>query len=102
MVSTKKSKRTGLDSPESQVLPYEDINTQQRRITGEKFPTVALGVCDKCHWCYTLINEKGAIAVCHLCKGKLSRIPMSLDEICLIEEEKRGLTISFDRRLPVQ
>jgi hypothetical protein len=103
MVCAKKSQRADLDSPESQISPYEDINTKQSRITGEKFPALALGICDNCHWCYTLINQKGTIKVCSICKGNVSQIPMSLDEVCVIEEdEKRGLTITFDRRLPLR
>jgi hypothetical protein len=103
MVRAKKSWQPDVDSPESQISPYEDFNTKQSRITGEKFPTLALGVCDDCHWCYTLLNEKGAVSVCPLCNGKLSKIPMSLDEVCIIEEdEKRGFTITFDRKLPLR
>lgn len=103
MVHAKKSWRASLDSPESEVAPYEDINTEQSRMTGEKFPTIALGICDNCHWCYTLINRKGTVDICPLCKGKLSNIPMSLDEICCIEaDEKRGLSMAFDRELPMR
>jgi len=103
MVHVKKSRQVGLDSPESQVCPYEDIDTKQSRITGEKFPKFALGICDNCHWCYSRMNEKGSIKACPLCNGKVSHIPMSLDEICVLEEdEKRGLTISFDRSLPLR
>jgi hypothetical protein len=103
MVRTKKSRQTSADSPESLVFPYEDINTIQRRITGETFPTLALGVCDNCHWCYTGINEKGGVKICPLCGGRISQIPMSIDEVCVVQEdEKRGLTITFDRRLPLR
>ena len=103
MVRAKRSWRSGLDSPESQISPYEDINTKQMRMTGEKFPALALGVCDDCHWCYTLVNEKGMVELCPQCEGKLSQIPMGLDEVCIIEEnEKRGLSITFDRRLPLR
>lgn len=103
MVRMKESQRVDLDSPESQVSPYEDINTKQIRMSGEKFPTIALGVCDRCHWCYTLMNEKGSVKVCPICNGKVSQIPMSLDEFCMIaEDERRGLTITFDRKLPLR
>jgi hypothetical protein len=103
MLHANKSRGADLDSPESQIAPYEDLNTKQSRITGEKFPTLALVVCDNCHWCYTLINEKGTVKVCPRCEGKLSKVPMNLDEVCVIEEdEKRGFTITFDRRLPLR
>jgi len=103
MVYAKKSRRVDLDSPESHISPYEDIHTKQSQITGEKFPILGLGLCDNCHWCYTRMNEKGSVKVCPLCNGKVSHIPMNLDEICLIEEgEKRGLTITFDRNLPLR
>jgi hypothetical protein len=103
MVRAKKNRQAGLDSPESQVSPYEDINTKQSRITGEKFPTLAIGICDNCHWCYTLINERGTVRVCPICNRNVSQIPMSLDEVCIIEEdEKRGFSITFDRKLPLR
>ena len=103
MERAKKSRWSGQDSPESLISPHEDIHTKQNQITGEKFPTLALGVCDNCHWRYTRMNEKGSVKVCPLCNGKVSQIPMSLDEICGIEEgEKRGLTITFDRSLPLR
>jgi hypothetical protein len=103
MVREEKSRQVGLDSPESRVSPYEDINTKQTRMTGEKFPTLALGICDNCHWCYTLINERGRVRVCPICNRNVSQIPMSLDEVCIIEkDEKRGFTITFDRRLPLR
>jgi hypothetical protein len=96
-------RQSGLDSPESQVYPYEDFDTKQRRITGEKFPTLAVGICDSCHWCYTLLNERGDIKACPVCNKDISRIPMSLEEVCIIEEdEKRGFTITFDRKLPLR
>ena len=92
-----------LDSPESEVRPYQDICTRQLQMTGERFPVLALVICDNCDWCYTLLNEKGAAEICPLCKSILSRIPMNLDEVCLIEhDDKRGLSISFDRKLPLR
>jgi hypothetical protein len=103
MVSTKKGRRADLDSPESQVSPYEDFDTKQRLMTGEKFPVMAVGICDNCHWCYTLLNERGSIKVCPICNMDVSQIPMSLDEVCIIEDdEKRGFTITFDRKLPLR
>lgn len=103
MVRAKKSRQADLDSPESEVSPYEDIDTKQKRISGEKFPTLAVGVCDNCHWCYTLLNERGTVKVCPICSKNVSQIPMSLDEVCVIEEdEKRGFTITFDRKLPLR
>ena len=99
----KKSVQTNLESPESQISPYEDIDTKQRRITGEAFPTLALGICDKCLWCYNSINERGAVQVCPVCKGVISQIPMSIEEVCVVEEnEKHSITLSFSRRLPLR
>ena len=103
MVRSKKSLQGSQDSPESEVSPYEDINTRQSRITGERFPTLALGVCDNCNWCYTLMNERGIVRVCPICNKSISQIPMSLDEICIIEvNEKQGFTVTFDRKLPLR
>ena len=91
------------ESPESRILPYEDLNTKQARITGEKFPALYLGVCDSCHWCYTSENERGIIEKCPICGKPVSQIPMSIDEVCLIEFDKtRGLTVRFERRLPLR
>jgi hypothetical protein len=91
------------ESPESNIVPYEDINTKQARISGEKFPEAILGICDDCHWCYTSTNKRGIIQTCPVCNKQVSSIPMSIDEACIIEvDEKRGITIRFERRLPLR
>ena len=36
------------DSPESLIASYDDINTQQQKITGERFPDIVLELCDNC------------------------------------------------------
>jgi len=36
------------DSLESLIIPYEDINTKQQKITGERFPNIVLELCDSC------------------------------------------------------
>ena len=91
------------ESPESKVIPYEDLNTKQARITGEKFPEVILGICDNCHWCYTSPNKRGIMENCPICNNKVSQVPMGIDEVCMIEFNKRsGLTIRFERKLPLR
>jgi hypothetical protein len=103
MASAKRRRQGSSDSPESLVSPYEDINTRQLHITGETFPTLALGICDNCHWCYSCINARGIVKVCPVCGRDVSQIPMDIDEVCFIEEdERRGITLNFDRRLPLR
>ena len=46
------------DSPESLITPYEDINTKQQKITGERFPNIVLELCDSCRWCATCFNPR--------------------------------------------
>lgn len=91
------------DSPESQVFPYEDISTKQKKISGEAFPETILGICDSCHWCYSSINIKAIIATCPLCRERVSHVPMHLDEICLIDlDSAGGLRLTFGRSLPLR
>ena len=40
------------ESPETKIIPTEDMNTIQHRISGEKFPEIILELCDFCHWSY--------------------------------------------------
>ena len=102
MVRVKKGRQSS-DSPESLVSPYKDFNTRQREMTGETFPTLALGMCDRCHWCYSCVNTRGIIKACPLCSGIVSQIPMGIDEICVVgEDKKRGITLEFGRRLPLR
>lgn len=98
-----KLKQNDDTSPESNILPYEDLNSKQVRISGEKFPEVILGICDNCHWFYTSTNKRGIVRTCPICNKKVSSVPMSIDEVCVIEvDDKRGITIKFDRRLPLR
>src|SRR5689334_12219788 len=92
------------ESPESTVVPYEDIDTKQVHISGEKFPGVILGMCDNCHWCYTAVKDKGIINSCPVCNNPwISKIPINIDEVCIIEvDNTRGVTLKFDRRLPLR
>jgi len=91
------------ESPESKIAPYEDMNSKQLQITGEKFPQVTLGMCDRCHWCYSSINNRGVVSTCPVCGYKISEIPLNIDEVCEIRfDEKSGLSIKFDRRLPLR
>ena len=88
-------------SSEVLVIPCEDVNTKQLRITGEKFPDNALELCDNCYWCCTCFNMKGVIDACPLCDAIVSKIPITLDEVSRIEySEKSGLTLYFERKNP--
>ena len=87
------------ESPETLIMPYEDANTRQSRMTGEKFPDVILGICDNCHWCYSSLNsQKGAIAACPVCDTEISQVPMAIDEVCTLEKNDKGIVLRFSRR----
>lgn len=91
------------ESPESKIIPYEDLSTSQFKMTGERFPEVTLGICDNCRWCYTAPNKRGVVEWCPVCHTKVSQIPMNIDEVCIIElDAHRGLTIRFERKLPMR
>ena len=47
-----------MESPESRIVPTEDMNTIQLRISGETFPEVILEVCDNCNWSLQCIITK--------------------------------------------
>jgi hypothetical protein len=51
-------------SPESLIIPYEDFNTEQQKITGERFPNIVLELCDNCRWCAMCFNARGLIINC--------------------------------------
>ena len=91
-----------VESPESRVEPYESLDEKQRRITGEDLPKVILEICDRCHWCTSCINEKGALGSCPRCGNNTSRIQMNLDEICYFEEREGDIILRFDRKLPLR
>jgi|SRR6185503_3427783 hypothetical protein len=92
------------DSPESRIEPTEDMNTVQRRITGESLPEVILELCDACHWSLICFNRRGITETCPSCGIMgVSKIPMNIDEVCKIEfDETRGVTIRFDRKRPLR
>jgi hypothetical protein len=91
------------ESPETQILPYDDLNSQQRRLTDETFPDTLLEICDSCHWCATCLNGKRAQETCPLCRTSTSAIPMTIDEACILESsEARSITVRFTRRLPLR
>jgi hypothetical protein len=74
------------NSPESNIVPYENLDTKQVHISGEKFHAIILGICDNCHWCYTAINDKGLINICPVCNNpRISKTPLNIDEMCLLE-----------------
>jgi hypothetical protein len=90
-------------SPESKVIPTEDMNTIQRRISGEKLPEIILELCDYCHWSLICFNRRGIIESCPECNKNISLIPMNIDEVCSIQyDDKRGVTITFDRKKPMR
>jgi len=91
------------DSPESLVTSYEDINTKQQKITGERLPDIILELCDSCLWCVMCFNPRGLIMKCPICGMKNSQIPMNIDEVCCIEfDDIRGITLRFDRKNPMR
>ena len=92
-----------MESPGSRIVPTEDMNTVQLRISGEGFPEMILEICDNCNWSLQCINHKGIVKTCPICRSKVSLIPMNIDEICsLHHDERRGMTMIFDRRKPMR
>ena len=90
-----------MESPESRIVPTEDMNTVQLRISGERFPEFILELCDNCNLSLQCMNHKGIVKTCPNCKIKVSLIPMN--EICSLQHNaRRGLTMFFDRRKPVR
>jgi len=88
------------DSLESLIIPYEDINTKQQKITGERFPNIVLELCDSCRWCATCFNPRGLIMKCPIWK---TQVPMNIDEVCDMEFSNiRGITLIFDRKNPMR
>lgn len=97
------TKPNGDLSPESSVIPTEDMNTVQYRISGEKLPEIILELCDNCHWSVICFNKRGIVERCPDCNKIVSQISMNIDEICSLEyDDKRGVTISFDRKKPLR
>jgi hypothetical protein len=88
------------DSPESLIIPYEDVNTKQQKFTGERrLPSIILELCNNCRWCATCINRRGLIIKCPICSTENSQIPMNVDEVCYMEFNNiRGITLRFDRK----
>jgi hypothetical protein len=92
-----------MESPESRIVPTEDMNTVQLRISGEGFPEMILEICDNCNWSLQCINHKGIVNTCPNCRSKVSLIPMNIDEICFLkQDDRRGMTLIFDRRKPMR
>ena len=90
-------------SPESRVIPTEDMNTVQHRISGEKLPEIILELCDYCHWSVICFNKRGILERCPDCDKVVSQISMNIDEVCSIKyDDKRGVTIRFDRKKPMR
>jgi hypothetical protein len=91
------------DSPESLIIPYEDMNVRQEKITGERLPDSILQLCDNCLWSCMCFNPRGLITKCPICSTEISQIPMKIDETCSIEfSNKRGITLGFDRKSPIR
>ena len=92
-----------MESPESRIVPTEDMNTVQLRISGEGFPEMILEICDNCNWSLQCINHKGIVTRCPNCRTRVSMIPMNIDEICSLQHDnRRGMTMIFDRRKPMR
>ena len=92
-----------MESPETRIVPTEDMNTVQLRISGERFPEFILELCDNCNWSLQCMNHKGIVKSCPNCKSTVSLIPMNIDEICSLQHDvRRGLTMIFDRRKPLR
>jgi hypothetical protein len=91
-------------SPESLVIPYEDINTRQNKISGEKLPDTVVELCETCHWSCTYFNAKGKIMKCPVCYGSyISQISLNIDEVCSLQyDDMRGITLSFSRMDPIR
>ena len=93
----------GNTSPEFRVVPNEDMDSKQLQISGERLPEVILELCDACHWSVICFNKRGLVKSCPDCSKEVSLIPMSIEEVCSIEyDEKRGVTIKFDRKKPMR
>jgi hypothetical protein len=91
------------NSHESLITPYEDMNTQQQRITGERFPDIILELCDNCLWSCMCFNHKGLMKKCPMCKTDISQIPMGIDEVLDMEfDKRRGISLVFDRKNPMR
>ena len=60
------------DSPENLIIPYEDMNTKQKKTMGERVPNIVLELCDSCWWCATCFNTRGFIMKCPVC-GTVAR-----------------------------
>ncbi len=87
------------NSHESLIKPYDDMNTQQQKITGERFPDIILELCDNCLWSCTCFNHKGLIMKCPMCSMDISQIPMGIDEVSNMEfDNRRGISLIFDRK----
>jgi hypothetical protein len=103
MVSVTKGSKIILDFSENWEVVDDDINSVQLKLTGERFPSLALGICDNCKWCYSCINPKGIIVYCPECGERVSQIPIGIDEFCILEaDNKRGITMGFKRQLPMR
>lgn len=92
------------ESPESLIIPYEDINEKQKRMTGESFPDSILELCDHCRWSCSCFNLRGKIEKCPLCGHRLSEVPMTIEEVSVIDYRvgRPGMTIIFGRRPPLR
>ena len=75
------------ESPESLVIPYEDINERQRRISGEAFLTT--------YWNYATIVV--GHARCFNVKGKIENCPLCGNQAIRTTNDHRR---SFSNRLP--
>lgn len=90
-------------SPELDIEPYEGLDDQQQKITGESFPELILEVCNDCYWTCTCFNLKGKHMMCPICNCKIAHIPMRIDEMATVDySDDFGLRIGFKRQLPMR
>ena len=61
-----------MESSESRIVPTEDMNTVQLKISGESFPEFILKLCDNCNRSLQCINHRGIVKTCPNCRSKLS------------------------------
>ncbi len=92
-----------MESPESRIIPSEDMNTVQLKYKRRKVSGVILELFDNCNWSLQCFNKKGIMDACPNCGKAVYLIPMNIDEVCSLSyDEKIGMTVIFDRERPVR
>lgn len=89
-------------SPESKIVPAEDLDERQFEATGERLPELTLELCDRCQWCMICFNQRGIVEKCPLCGCGASLVPMKFNEVCSIVKRGGGIEIRFNRQKPLR